>query len=111
MHSSVPKQFLKVYGKPVIAYTLLAFQNHPDIDAIAVVCIDGWQERLWEYAKEYGITKLSHVITGGSTGQESIRNGIYELEKHYEREREMRTLCLSTTAYALWCRPRSYQTA
>lgn len=83
MHSSVPKQFMEIYGKPVIAYTLEAFQNHPSIDVIGVVCLDGWQERLWQYKEQYGITKLWHVIKGGSTGQESIRNGIYELERHY----------------------------
>ncbi len=86
MHQDIPKQFITVNEKPVIVYTLEAFQNHPDIDAIAVVCIEGWENVLWAYAKQFNITKLQHVIRGGKNGQESIRNGVYELEKFYETE-------------------------
>ena len=83
MQQEVPKQFLTVNGKPVIAYTMEAFQRHADIDAIAVVCISGWENILSAYAREYGITKLKHIIPGGDCGQASIRNGVFELEKHY----------------------------
>ena len=86
MGQDIPKQFLTVNEKPVIAYTLEAFQNHPEIDAIAVVCIEGWGQVLTAYAKQFGITKLQHVIPGGENGQGSIRNGVYELEKHYAPE-------------------------
>ena len=41
MGQEIPKQFININDKPVIIYTLEAFQNHPDIDAIAVVCLDG----------------------------------------------------------------------
>jgi len=84
MHQDIPKQFLTVNEKPVIVYTLEAFQEHPEIDAIAVVCIDGWEQVLRAYAKQFNITKLQHVIPGGENGQGSIRNGVYELEKHYD---------------------------
>ena len=80
MGQSIPKQFINVYDKPVIIYTLESFQRHPQIDAIEVVCIDGWHEVLRSYAREYGITKLKWVISGGETGQESIRNGVFALE-------------------------------
>ena len=83
MHQDIPKQFLTVNEKPVIVYTMEAFQRHPEIDAIAVVCIEGWDTVLWAYAKQFGITKLKHVIPGGPNGQSSIRNGVFELEKHY----------------------------
>ncbi len=83
MHQSIPKQFLTVNEKPVIVYTLEAFQNHPDIDAIAVVCIAGWENVLWAYAHQFNITKLQYVAPGGKNGQDSIRNGIFELEKHF----------------------------
>ena len=83
MHQNIPKQFLTVNERPVIVYTLEAFQNHAEIDAIAVVCIEGWEQVLWAYAKQFNITKLKYVITGGECGQESIRNGVYELAKHY----------------------------
>ena len=86
MHQDLPKQFITVNEKPVIVYTLEAFQKHPEIDYIAVVCIKGWENVLWAYAKQFNITKLNKVIEGGSTGQESIRNGVFELEKHFNED-------------------------
>lgn len=86
MHQSIPKQFLSVNERPVIIYTLEAFQRHADIDAIAVVCIEGWEQVLWAYAKQFNIEKLKYVVPGGKNGQDSIRNGVFELEKHYGPE-------------------------
>ncbi len=86
MHQDIPKQFITVNERPVIVYTLEAFEKHPEIDAIAVVCIEGWEQVLWAYAKQFNITKLQHVIPGGKNGQDSIRNGVYELEKHFDKE-------------------------
>ena len=83
MHQDIPKQFITVNERPVIVYTLEAFEKHPDIDSIAVVCIEGWEQVLWAYAKQFNITKLKHVVPGGKNGQDSIRNGVMELEKHY----------------------------
>ena len=80
MGQSIPKQFINIYDKPIIIYTLEGFQKHPLIDAIEVVCIDGWHDVLCPYAKQYNITKLKWVVSGGKTGQESIRNGVYNLE-------------------------------
>jgi 2-C-methyl-D-erythritol 4-phosphate cytidylyltransferase len=80
MGQDIPKQFIHVYDKPVLIYTLEGFQRHPDIDAIEVVCLDGWHDVLWAYAKQFHIDKLKWVISGGKTGQESIRNGVYHLE-------------------------------
>lgn len=83
MNQEIPKQFLNVNDKPVIIYTLEAFEKHTDIDAIAVVCIEGWESILTAYARQHNITKLRHIIPGGENGQSSIRNGVMELEKHY----------------------------
>ncbi len=80
MGYDIPKQFINVYDKPVLIYTLEGFQKHPEIDAIEVVCIDGWHDIVWAYAKQYGIDKLKWIVPGGETGQESIRNGVYNLE-------------------------------
>ena len=71
MGQSIPKQFITIHDKPVLIYTLEGFQRHPMIDAIEVVCIDGWQEVVWAYAKQFGIDKLKWMVTGGNTGQES----------------------------------------
>lgn len=80
MGQKIPKQFININDKPILIYTLEGFQKHPMIDAIEVVCIDGWHEVLWAYANQFGITKLKWVVPGGKTGQESIRNGVYNLE-------------------------------
>lgn len=80
MGQDIPKQFISVYDKPIIIYTLESFQKHPMIDAIEVVCINGWEAVLQAYAKQFGITKLKWIVRGGKTGQESIRNGVFNLE-------------------------------
>ena len=80
MGQDIPKQFINVYDKPVIIYTLEAFQAHPEVDEVEVVCIEGWHEMLWAYARQFGIEKLKWIVPGGKTGQESIRNGVYNLE-------------------------------
>lgn len=79
MNQDIPKQFINVYDKPVIVYTMEAFQQHPEIDAIEVVCLDGWHDVLRAYAKQFGIAKLEGVVSGGPNGQDSIRNGLYDI--------------------------------
>ena len=83
MGQDIPKQFINVYDKPVIVYTLEAFQKHPSIDAIEVVCLDGWHDVLWAYAKQFGIAKLQNIVSGGKNGQDSIRNGLYDIASRH----------------------------
>ena len=83
MRQDIPKQFLSINDVPVIIYTLQAFQKHPEIDSITVVCLEGWEAVLDAYARQFGITKLQHIVPGGENGQGSIRNGVLELEKHF----------------------------
>ena len=80
MGQDIPKQFINVYDKPILIYTLESFQNHPMIDAIELVCKEGWEDIIWAYAKQFNINKLKWIVSGGLTGQESIRNGVYNLE-------------------------------
>ena len=80
MGQDIPKQFINVYDKPVLIYTLEGFQKHPQIDAIEVVCIEGWESVVMAYAKQFNISKLKWIVNGGNSGQESIRNGVYNLE-------------------------------
>jgi 2-C-methyl-D-erythritol 4-phosphate cytidylyltransferase len=82
-HQDIPKQFINVNDKPVIVYTLEAFQRHPNIDAIEVVCLEGWHDIVKAYARQFGITKLENIVNGGETGQDSIRNGLYDIQKRY----------------------------
>lgn len=81
MGQDVPKQFMTIDDCPVIIYTMLPFQKHPEIDAIAVVCLDGWEKTLQAYANQYGITKLRYIFPGGQTNQGSIHNGIVGLHQ------------------------------
>lgn len=76
----IPKQFINVYDKPIIIYTLENFQKHPEIDGIVVVCLDGWQDILRAYSRQYNITKLKAIVNGGATVQESTRNGVFALK-------------------------------
>ena len=76
----VPKQFVEVLGKPVIAYTMEHFQGHPDIDAIELVCVDGYQDHLKGIAEKYGITKVNKIVKGGSEYERSIMNGVAGLK-------------------------------
>lgn len=78
---SKPKQFLEIYGKPIIIHTLEHFEFHEMIDKIVVVCIKPWIEELNGLLKRYGIEKVCSVIPGGKTGQESIHLGLEEINK------------------------------
>ena len=89
MGQDIPKQFINVYDKPVIVYTMEAFQNHPAIDAIEVVCLDDWQGALKAYAKQFGIAKLENVVSGGKNGQDSIRNGLYDIAKRHSGDEDI----------------------
>lgn len=80
MKLEVPKQFININDKPLIIFTLEAFQNHPEIDFILVVCLEGWKDILEAYARRHHIEKLKWIVDGGKSGQESIRNGIFFLE-------------------------------
>lgn len=82
----IPKQFINVHNKPIIVYTLEAFQKHPNIDAIEVVCLQGWHDIVRAYALQFGITKLENIVNGGETGQDSIRNGLYDIAERYHSD-------------------------
>ena len=80
MGSSVPKQFIEVNGKPIIAYSIENFQRNPQIDKIVVVCVKDWIDRLKEIIEKYSMSKVEWIIEGGSTGHDSIRNGVFFLK-------------------------------
>ena len=83
---SRPKQFLELHGKPIIIYTLEKFENHPLIDSIVVVCLKTWISFLNKLIKKYNLTKICSVIPGGETGQQSIYNGLCEVERLYDTD-------------------------
>ena len=81
MSNEIPKQFINVNDKPIIVYTLEAFQRHPGIDGIVVSCLQGWEPILGAYAREFGITKLKAIVPGGETGQRSIYNALSRIRE------------------------------
>lgn len=85
-HQDIPKQFLSVNDKPIIVYTMEAFQNHPQIGAIYIACLHGWHDIVNAYAKQFGITKIKKIVNGGLNGQDSIRNGVYAIAEQYNAE-------------------------
>ncbi|HHV10469.1 MAG TPA: 2-C-methyl-D-erythritol 4-phosphate cytidylyltransferase [Clostridiales bacterium] len=80
-HMEIPKQFVSVYNRPIITYTMEVFQMNPEIDYIAVACLNGWQELVKSYAKQFNISKLRWLVMGGIRGQDSSYNGINALYK------------------------------
>ncbi len=81
MGQDIPKQFMHVDGVPIIIRTMQCFQQHPDVSAIAVVCLNGWETVLQSYANQFMIDKLKWIFPGGNTGMESIHNGVYGLKE------------------------------
>lgn len=81
----VPKQFVSVFNRPIIVYTMEIFQNHPEIDEIIVSCLDGWQEMVRVYGKQFNISKLTRIIPGGETAQDSTYNGLQVMKKKMGR--------------------------
>ncbi len=79
--SSKPKQFLDLYGKPILIYTLEHFQKNKKIDAIVLVCIKSWISYAKKLIEKYKITKISTIVSGGKTGQESIYKGLLKVYK------------------------------
>ena len=83
MNQEIPKQFIHVNNKPVIIYTLEAFEKNPNIDAIIVAVLKNWENVLWAYAKQYNINKLKWVVIGGRSGHESIYNCLEKLRNEH----------------------------
>lgn len=80
---SRPKQFLEFRGKPIIIYTLELFDNHPKIDGIVVVCLTEWIPYLEKMIRKFEISKIVQIVSGGSTGQESIYEGLRAASLHF----------------------------
>lgn len=78
---SKPKQFLELHGKPILIHTLEYFEDHPQIDAICIVCLAGWEKELQKELKKYDITKVRWIVPGGQTGHDSIYNGLKAMEE------------------------------
>lgn len=79
-----PKQFLELYGKPILVYTLEQFQQHKEIDGIVLVMLEGWLDYSRELIEKYRLSKVKTIVAGGATGQESIYNGLCAVSEFYK---------------------------
>lgn len=81
MNSDIPKQFIEVLGKPIIAYTINAISNCSDIDEIIIVTLPEYLVYCKDLIEDFGFNKVSKIVCGGSTRQESVFNGLKELSE------------------------------
>lgn len=83
---NVPKQFLELNDIPIMIYTLLNFENHPEIDGIVISCLESWIDYLEVKLKEFNITKVKKIVSGGNTGQDSIYKALKAAEEVYGKD-------------------------
>lgn len=81
-----PKQFIEVLGKPIIVYTCEIYQQHPEVDAIEVVCHKSYIDYMQEIVEKYNLTKVHWICNGGETFQESCMNGVRNLSDKISRD-------------------------
>jgi len=82
MGGTISKQYLELAGKPILAHTLTLFDNHPLVEHIYLVVpendISYCQEKLINH---YGFSKVSRIVAGGATRQDSVRNGLNAIKQ------------------------------
>ena len=83
---NLPSQFIDVKGKPILVYCMDAYQTHPSVDDIYVVCLRGWENIVRAYADQYGISKLREIIPGGNSGILSLKNALDHISSLYSPE-------------------------
>ena len=77
MHSKdLPKQFLRIYDKPIIIHTIEHFEKNPLIDAVVVVCVAEWIDYFKNLVDQFHLLKIKKIVPGGDSGQLSIYNGL-----------------------------------
>lgn len=82
-NQGLPKQFLDLLGKPVLIRTLENFQNSPDIGEIYIVMLSDFLEYTQSLVDQYDITKVKRIVPGGTSGQESIYNGLKSIKEQH----------------------------
>lgn len=85
MQSKTPKQFIKINGKPIISYTLMAFEQAELIDEIVIVCLDDYKEHIKTIISDFKISKFNSLISNGNTRQQSVFNAISHI-KNYAKD-------------------------
>ena len=83
MGADIPKQFLKLFGKPVIAHTIEAFEKNDCIDEIVIVTLEDYIVFCKDIVDSFGFSKVKKIVSGGSTRQESVYKGLMEITGEY----------------------------
>ena len=83
-NSARPKQFLELDGRAIIIHTLEHFERHSMVESICVVCLESWIPYLRDLLTRFSITKVRWIVSGGSTGQESIYKGLKAIHDDVE---------------------------
>ncbi len=81
---NIPSQFINVNGKPILVYSMDAYQAHPAVDDIYVVCLKGWEDIVKAYARQFGITKLKGLVGAGASGLTSLKNALEHIKGKYQ---------------------------
>lgn len=82
----IPKQYLEVEGKPVIAYCLETFSKQEQIDKIQIVAEDMWQPFIREWVDKIACIKLQGFSKPGKNRQLSIWNGLQDIQRYSKEE-------------------------
>lgn len=80
--TGMPKQFLEVFGKPIIVYTLQKFEYCEDVDEVIIACHASWKEYMEALVERYGLKKIKAIISGGKDRQDSVLNGLKYIQAH-----------------------------
>lgn len=76
---NVAKQLLEIAGYPVVYYSLAAFENSVNVDEIVIVTRKEDVSVMREIVDKYAFKKVTHIVTGGDTRDESVKNGFEKL--------------------------------
>lgn len=71
-----PKQFLPIYGKPLMIHTIEAFEAHDEVDALVIVTNEVFIDQVKVWCKQYDLSKVKAVVAGGDSRQLSVYNGL-----------------------------------
>lgn len=87
-----PKQFLLIYGKPLMVHTIEAFENHDDIDVVVIVTNEEYLDQVKVWCKQYDLSKVKAVVAGGDSRQKSVFNGLTAIKDIIKDEHDIVTI-------------------
>ncbi len=85
-NNNLPKQFVEVFGKPIIVHTLEIFQKHQSIDKIYISILSDYYGLMSDLVKKFNLNKVVKIVLGGETGQHSIYNALKAAEKENPKD-------------------------